>query len=83
MKCVPLSLYQRAERVNEFETHEFETPCGPSRSHKRDAPVTRLGLASVTTRGRYTCIARKSLCWNCIIADLCEYKAKTPAPAAP
>ncbi|HEX8611992.1 MAG TPA: endonuclease III [Telluria sp.] len=31
--------------------------------------------------GRYTCIARKPLCWNCMIADLCEYKAKTPAPA--
>jgi endonuclease-3 len=31
--------------------------------------------------GRYTCIARKPLCWNCVIADLCEYKDKTPAPA--
>jgi len=30
--------------------------------------------------GRYTCIARKPLCWNCLIADLCEFKAKTPAP---
>jgi len=30
--------------------------------------------------GRYTCVARKPLCWNCMIADLCEYKAKTPAP---
>lgn len=30
--------------------------------------------------GRYTCIARKPLCWNCIIADLCEYKDKTSAP---
>jgi endonuclease-3 len=30
--------------------------------------------------GRYTCIARKPQCWNCIIADLCEYKAKTPTP---
>ena len=30
--------------------------------------------------GRYTCIARKPLCWNCIIADLCEFKQKTPAP---
>ena len=30
--------------------------------------------------GRYTCIARKPQCWNCIIADLCEYKAKTPIP---
>ena len=30
--------------------------------------------------GRYTCIARKPKCWNCIIADLCEYKEKTPLP---
>lgn len=30
--------------------------------------------------GRYTCIARKPLCWNCMINDLCEFKAKTPAP---
>ena len=31
--------------------------------------------------GRYTCIARAPKCWNCIIADLCEYRAKTPLPA--
>ncbi len=31
--------------------------------------------------GRYTCIARKPLCWNCMIADLCEYPDKTPLPA--
>jgi endonuclease-3 len=30
--------------------------------------------------GRYTCIARKPLCWNCLIVDLCEFKAKTPVP---
>jgi endonuclease-3 len=30
--------------------------------------------------GRYTCIARKPKCWNCMIADLCEYKQKTPLP---
>jgi endonuclease-3 len=30
--------------------------------------------------GRYTCIARKPQCWNCIIADLCEYPDKTPLP---
>lgn len=30
--------------------------------------------------GRYTCTARNPQCWNCLIADLCEYKAKTPAP---
>jgi endonuclease-3 len=31
--------------------------------------------------GRYICTARKPQCWNCLIADLCEYKAKTPTPA--
>jgi endonuclease-3 len=30
--------------------------------------------------GRYTCAARKPQCWNCMIADLCEYKSKTPIP---
>jgi endonuclease-3 len=30
--------------------------------------------------GRYTCIARTPKCWNCIIADLCEYRQKTPLP---
>jgi endonuclease-3 len=30
--------------------------------------------------GRYTCVARSPKCWNCMIADLCEYKAKTPKP---
>ena len=30
--------------------------------------------------GRYTCIARKPKCWNCVIADLCEFKQKTAAP---
>ncbi|HJV80696.1 endonuclease III [Noviherbaspirillum sp.] len=30
--------------------------------------------------GRYICVARKPQCWNCLIADLCEYKDKTPLP---
>jgi len=30
--------------------------------------------------GRYTCIARKPKCWNCMIADLCEFRPKTPLP---
>ncbi|WP_019612367.1 endonuclease III [Thioalkalivibrio sp. AKL7] len=30
--------------------------------------------------GRYVCKARKPECWHCPIADLCEYKAKTPPP---
>ncbi|MES2605555.1 MAG: endonuclease III, partial [Pseudomonadota bacterium] len=31
--------------------------------------------------GRYTCVARKPQCYHCPIADLCEYKDKTPPPA--
>ena len=30
--------------------------------------------------GRYTCIARKPLCWNCMINELCEFRGKTPVP---
>jgi endonuclease-3 len=30
--------------------------------------------------GRYTCVARIPKCWNCMIADLCEYEFKTPLP---
>lgn len=29
--------------------------------------------------GRYVCIARKPLCFECKVADLCRYKAKTTA----
>jgi endonuclease-3 len=29
--------------------------------------------------GRYTCTARKPRCQDCVIYDLCEYKAKVVA----
>ncbi len=32
--------------------------------------------------GRYVCKARTPECWRCPIADLCEYRSKTPAPEA-
>jgi endonuclease-3 len=32
--------------------------------------------------GRYVCKARTPECWRCVVADLCAYKPKTPAPAA-
>ncbi len=32
--------------------------------------------------GRYTCKAQRPDCPNCIISDLCEFKAKTPDPLA-
>lgn len=30
--------------------------------------------------GRYTCVARKPKCQNCVIADICKFKDKTPPP---
>ena len=32
--------------------------------------------------GRYVCVARKPLCWQCAVAPFCDYKPKTPPPAA-
>lgn len=32
--------------------------------------------------GRYVCKARRPECWRCIVADLCAFKPKTPAPAS-
>ncbi|KAF1044948.1 endonuclease III [Xylophilus sp.] len=32
--------------------------------------------------GRYVCQARKPLCWQCQVAPWCDYRPKTPAPAA-
>ena len=31
--------------------------------------------------GRYVCKARNPECWRCLIADLCQFRPKTPAPA--
>ena len=32
--------------------------------------------------GRYVCLARKPLCWQCAVASWCDYPAKTPRPNA-
>ncbi len=31
--------------------------------------------------GRYVCMARKPLCWQCAVAPFCDYKPKTEPPA--
>jgi len=33
--------------------------------------------------GRYTCQARKPRCYDCVLADLCDYRHKTPPPGEP
>jgi endonuclease III len=30
--------------------------------------------------GRYVCVARKPLCWQCAVAPWCDYEPKTPPP---
>ncbi len=30
--------------------------------------------------GRYVCVARKPLCWQCAVAPWCDFRPKTPAP---
>ena len=37
-----------------------------------------LGKEMLTSR---IASARKPECWNCMQVDLCDYRAKTPAPA--
>ena len=32
--------------------------------------------------GRYVCKGRTPECWRCVIADLCRFKPKTPAPGS-
>lgn len=32
--------------------------------------------------GRYVCVARKPLCWQCAVAPWCDFEPKTPPPAA-
>ena len=32
--------------------------------------------------GRYVCIARRPLCWQCAVAPFCDYKPKTEPPPA-
>ena len=33
--------------------------------------------------GRYVCVARKPLCWQCAVAPFCDYQPKTERPARP
>lgn len=31
--------------------------------------------------GRYVCVARKPMCWQCAVAPWCDFTSKTPVPA--
>ena len=47
------------------------------------APFRRDAHHWLILHGRYVCKARRPECWRCIVADLCRFKPKTPAPKAP
>ena len=48
---------------------------------KRVPPAYRLHAHHwLILHGRYVCVARKPLCYQCAVAPFCDYKPKTPAP---
>ncbi len=50
---------------------------------KRVPPAYRLHAHHwLILHGRYVCVARKPLCWQCAVAPWCDYKPKTQAPNA-
>ncbi len=44
------------------------------------APFRRDAHHWLILHGRYVCKARRPECWRCVVADLCRYTPKTPAP---
>jgi endonuclease III len=76
------------------DTHIFRV-CNRTRLAPGKTPLAvELGLEKVVPQpfrlgahhwlilhGRYVCKARRPECWRCIVADLCAFRPKTPAPA--
>jgi endonuclease III len=44
------------------------------------APFRRDAHHWLILHGRYICKARRPECWRCPVADLCQYRDKSPAP---
>jgi len=44
------------------------------------APWRNVAHHLLILHGRYVCKARRPECWRCVVADLCAYRPKTPAP---
>ena len=58
------------------------TPLDVERGLERAVPPEYVHNAHhwLILHGRYVCKARKPECWRCVIADLCKFQPKTPAP---
>jgi endonuclease-3 len=75
------------------DTHIFRVANRTGLAPGRDVRAVEDGLVRVTPKqyrrhahhwlilhGRYTCKARRPECWRCVVADLCAFEPKTPAP---
>jgi endonuclease-3 len=75
------------------DTHIFRVANRTGLAPGKDVRIVEDGLVRVTPKeyrrhahhwlilhGRYTCKARRPECWRCIVADLCAFEPKTPAP---
>ena len=60
-------------------TNNSKTPYETEKELTKNIPEDNILIAHhcLILHGRYTCKARKPDCQRCIIADLCEYPAKT------
>ncbi len=76
------------------DTHIFRVANRTGMAPGKDPVEVELNLLRVTPdayrmgahhwillHGRYTCVARTPKCYDCVIADLCRYRPKTPPPA--
>jgi endonuclease-3 len=75
------------------DTHIFRVANRTGLAPGKDVRVVEDGLMRVTPKeyrrhahhwlilhGRYTCKARRPECWRCVVADLCPFEPKSPAP---
>lgn len=75
------------------DTHIFRVSNRTGMAPGKDVVDVELNLLRVTPdqyrmgahhwillHGRYTCVARTPKCYDCRIADLCQYRSKTPDP---
>ena len=75
------------------DTHIFRVSNRTGMAPGRDPAAVEAGLEKVVPdpyklhahhwlilHGRYICLARKPRCPDCLIADLCRYRDKTPPP---
>ena len=58
-----------------------KTPLAGEQQLQRRVPERYLKHAPhwLILHGRYVCLARKPRCWECAVADCCDFKPKTPA----